>query len=261
MDEPHIGDRGWDQGLHGCHAEALHGARRRERGKGSGFSGPEAAHHQPDRCCEVDGSLADLNGERVAEKTGDCYGDDTGTLKADGEFRKREVELCCQGGQGRCQKRTDGYTLFMISECWLIEALCTPGLYRHLTQVLGEDTNLLHSRNRSLSLLYTSSSSTLANCRDHWENQTAGEREPLVRWDHASESVSRRLPRPRGQHHDGPAHSGGKSPERARAVDLQALREAFSTTIISYLSKLRLTGLERDFIDRMRGTREGKKDT
>lgn len=147
MNVPYISNGGRDEGLHGGHAESLDGARRRQRAEGLGLGGPEARHHQADRRGEVDGSLADLDGERIAQKAGDGDGDDAGALQADGELRERHAKLCRQGGEGGCQERADGYELLVMN--------VTQALVIQKGEVFFSETNRLHSRIHILWLLYT----------------------------------------------------------------------------------------------------------
>lgn len=86
MNEPYVGNRGGDKSLHGCHAEALHYAGGHERTEGRRLGRPESRDQESDRGSQIDRPLPDLDGQGVADKTGDGYGGYTGALETECEL-------------------------------------------------------------------------------------------------------------------------------------------------------------------------------
>ncbi len=107
MHEPDVGNGSRHQSFHGRHTESLDRTSRSERTKALGGSGPEAANKETDGCDDVDGPLADFDGEGIADEAADGDGGDAGALEAEGEALERDVEFFGEGDDSRGEERTD----------------------------------------------------------------------------------------------------------------------------------------------------------
>lgn len=106
---PDVSDRRRNQCLQRGHADATDDARGHQGGEALRLGGPETGHHQADGGDEIDGTLAILDRQRVAEQTAKGDGGDGASLYAGHEGIKRHAEFFCQGDKGRSEKGTDGY--------------------------------------------------------------------------------------------------------------------------------------------------------